>query len=220
MKNEKENSRKQDGFLWIALGLLLIAAALFLASYNLYEDQKAASQSQQVLLELLEEMRNLPTEDEADTSEESTEPELVYPDYVLNPYMDMPTVEVEGNDFIGVLAIPDLELEVPVMSQWSYPHLKIAPCRYSGSAYLDDMVIAAHNYTRHFGRLKELSGGETVTFTDVDGNVFTYEVALVETLMPTEVEEMESGDWNLTLFTCTIGGSYRVTVRCDRITEP
>ena len=32
MKNEKENSRKQEGFLWITLGLLLIAAALFITA--------------------------------------------------------------------------------------------------------------------------------------------------------------------------------------------
>lgn len=204
--------QSKKGLPLIVTGLLLVAAALFLTVFNLYEEQKAAKLSMAALLELPEEMRNhLPTED---ATEEPTE--LVYPDYVLNPYMDMPTVEADGHDYIGVLAIPALELELPVMSKWSYPNLKIAPCRYVGSAYLDDMVIAAHNYTRHFGRLKELSGGETVTFTDADGNVFTYEVALVETLMPTDIEEMENGGWDLTLFTCTIGGSYRVTVRCVR----
>lgn len=210
--------KSKKGLPLIATGLLLVVAALFLTVFNLYEEQKAAQLSMAVLRELPEEMRNhLPIED---TTEDSAEADLVYPDYVLNPNMDMPAVEVDGHDYIGVLEIPALELELPVMSTWSYPNLKIAPCRYTGSAYLDDMVIAAHNYSQHFGRLKELSGGETVIFTDADGNVFTYEVALVETLMPTDIEEMESGEWDLTLFTCTIGGSYRVTVRCDRITEP
>ena len=206
--------KRKKGLPLIVTGLLLVAAALFLTVFNLYEAQKAARLSMAVLQELPENMRNhLPTEDRAGS-------EPVYPDYVLDPNMDMPTVAVDGHDYIGVLEIPALELELPVMSTWSYPNLKIAPCRYSGSAYLDDMVIAAHNYSQHFGRLKELSGGETVIFTDADGNVFTYEVALVETLMPTDIDEMESGEWDLTLFTCTIGGSYRVTVRCDRITEP
>lgn len=169
--------RSKKGLPLIVTGLLLVAAALFLTVFNLYEEQKAAQLSMAALLELPEEVRShLPAED---AEEEPTEPELVYPDYVLNPYMDMPTVEADGHDYIGVLAIPALELELPVMSAWSYPNLKIAPCRYAGSAYLDDMVIAAHNYTRHFGRLKELSGGETVTFTDADGNVFTYEVEQV-----------------------------------------
>jgi len=42
---------------------------------------------------------------------------------------------------------------------------------------------------------------------------------LVETLMPTDIKEMTSGEFDLTLFTCTVGGQYRVTVRCDRVDE-
>ena len=118
-----------------------------------------------------------------------------------------------------MLKIPAFGLELPVLSQWSYPNLRIAPCRYQGSAYTDDLVIAAHNYTSHFGNLKNLQEGDTVILTDMDDNVFTYKVALRETLMPTAVEEMSSGDWDLTLFTCTLGGSYRVTVRCERVRE-
>lgn len=206
MKNKK-------GLPLIFMGLLLVMAALFLIIYNLYDAWRAAVLAERVLLELSPEIQcTLPKEGE-------TDPELVFPDYVLNPYMEMPTVEVDGRDYIGVLEIPVLDLDLPVMSRWSYPNLKISPCRYTGSAYLNDMVIAAHNYTRHFGRLKELSEGETVIFTDVDGNVFTYEVALLETLMPADIEEMENSGWDLTLFTCTIGGSWRVTVRCALVPE-
>lgn len=208
MENKPE---KKKGTKLIFTGLLLIAAALFLAVFNWYEDKKAAEQSGKVLEELPAVMRN-----GIDKKEKPAESEPVVPDYLLNPEMEMPVTEVDGQEYIGVLKIPALELELPVMSEWSYPKLKIAPCRYTGSAYLDNLVIAAHNYTRHFGKLKNLTGGETVTFTDADGNVFTYEVALVETLNPTAVEEMESDDWDLSLFTCTLGGSYRVTVRCER----
>ncbi len=53
----------------------------------------------------------------------------------------------------------------------------------------------------------------------MDGNVFSYEVALLEILQPTDVDEMEGGDWDLTLFTCTVGGKSRVTARCERTDE-
>ena len=76
------------------------------------------------------------------------------------------------------------------------------------------MIILAHNYSTHFGTLKDLGIGDPVTFTDADGNVFRYEVLELETLMPSAIEKMESGDWDLTLFTCTVGGQSRVTVRC------
>lgn len=198
----------------MAGGLLLIAAALFLTGYNIWDERRALASSQGILLEMPAEIRYpLPA------TREGEDGELEIPDYILNPYMDMPTVEIEGREYIGVLEIPALDLELPVMSGWSYPDLKIAPCRYSGSVYQGNIVIAAHNYKRHFGELKSLKGGERVVFTDAAGNVFHYEVACLETLMPTAIEEMESGEWDLSLFTCTVGGSYRVTVRCELVTE-
>ena len=137
----------------------------------------------------------------------------VIPDYVLSPNMEMPVETINGIDFIGVLRIPALELELPIISEWNYPNLKAAPCRYSGSAYLNNMIICAHNYSSHFGKLKNLSEEDIATFTDMAGNVFIYKMVERETLNPTDIEEMEDGDWDLTLFTCTVGGKTRVTIR-------
>jgi sortase A len=39
-------------------------------------------------------------------------------------------------------------------------------------------------------------------------------VAEIEQLSPIEVKAMEESGYPLTLFTCTVGGSYRVAVRC------
>ena len=136
------------------------------------------------------------------------------PAFVRYPDMEMPTKEIDGETYIGVVEIPSLELSLPVMSDWSYPQLKKAPCRYVGSVYSHDVVICGHNYDRHFGRLKELVPGDEVRFTDMDGNVLRYSVCAVEQLAKTAVEEMQTGDWDLTLFTCTKGGVMRVTVRC------
>ena len=93
--------------------------------------------------------------------------------------------------------------------------MKTAPCRYSGSAYLNNLIICGHNYTSHFGTLKNLSEGDLATFTDMDGNVFTYKMVERETLLPTSIDAMESGEWDLTLFTCTVGGQSRVTIRFE-----
>ena len=56
-----------------------------------------------------------------------------------------------------------------------------------------------------------------MAFTDVAGNRFVYAVSLVEQLPGTAIQEMEAGDWDLTLFTCDAGGTARVTVRCERV---
>ena len=122
---------------------------------------------------------------------------------------------IDGYLCIGCLSIPSLGLELPVMSDWSYPQLKLSPCRYSGSTGTGDLVICAHNYARHFGKLKTLSEGAEVYFTDMDGMTRRYEVAAVEILPPTDLENMTAGEYDLTLFTCTYGGQSRVTVRCD-----
>lgn len=139
------------------------------------------------------------------------------PEYVRFPEMEMPVVEVEGNSYVCTLRIPELGLELPVMSDWSYPQLKIAPCRYQGSAYQNDLIIIAHNYASHFGHLKELLPGAEVTVTDMAGNLFCYAVAETEILAPHQVEALENTDYPLTLLTCTLGGRTRVTVRCEKV---
>ena len=136
------------------------------------------------------------------------------PPFVRYPEMEMPTREIDGQTYIGMLEVPSLELSLPVISEWTYPRLKKAPCRYVGSVYSKDMVICGHNYDRHFGRLKDLAVGDEVRFTDMDGNVFFYSICGTEQLGKYAVEDMLAGEWDLTLFTCTKGGRMRVTVRC------
>ena len=111
---------------------------------------------------------------------------------------------------------PAIGIDLPVMSEWSYPRLKIAPCRQFGSSRTDDLVIAAHNYESHFGKLTSLTAGDSVTFTDMDGIVNEYVVNKVEVLDPHSVEEVEHSGYALVLYTCTYGGKTRVTVFCDR----
>ena len=190
-------------------GLLLMAAALLLTGYNLWDEQRAGETASRVL-------EQMPvTTEKPEPSPDPDEQEI--PDYILNPDMEMPTIEIDGNDYIGTLDIPALGLSLPVMSDWSYPNLKTAPCRYAGTAYKSGFVIAAHNYRRHFGPLNSLTPGSRVTFTDADGNVFAYDVAEIQVLKPTAIEEMVSGEWDLSLFTCTLGGQTRLTVRCEKI---
>ena len=68
-------------------------------------------------------------------------------------------------------------------------------------------------------KLSNLQEGDIITFTDAVGNEFTYSVAGIEILQPEEVDDMTSGQWPLTLFTCTYGGASRVTVRCEKENE-
>lgn len=200
MKNKK-------GVLLISCGLVLIAVSLCMVGFNLYESTKAAKSVEEINAKI-------------DIPQNKTAVEQ--PLYITHPDIEMPTKEIDGNSYIGVLEIPSLELNLPVISQWSDTTLKIAPSRYAGSAYTDDMVIAAHAYRRHFGQIRQLNTGDSVIFTDIDGNRFEYTVSFTEILPSDGVEDMLAGQWDLTMFTCTVDASNRVTVRCTskNQTEP
>lgn len=215
--------KNKQGSLLIFGGLLLMAAALSLMAYNLYDEYKAQESSAEAVGTLEEFLLESIGEDsgqlETAGGQLAGDAEIQVPGYILNPEMEMPTQTIKGREYIGVLDIPVVKLHLPIISTWSYPNLKAAPCRYGGSAYTNSLIIAGHNYLSHFAKLKSLGIGEKVFFTDMEGTVFRYEVVELETLKPTAVDEMTSGEWDLTLFTCTYGGSYRMTVRCERTDE-
>lgn len=193
---------KQKGNALISFGALLLGASLIWSGYNLWNSYHAGESARKTAVQLDAFIAN------ADES---------FPEYVLYPNMDMPVQMIDGKEYVGVLSIPALDLYLPVLNEWSYENLKIAPSRYSGSAYLDNIVLCAHNYNTHFGRIRNLNIGDSIEFTDMDGHVFRYQVINIEILKSNDVELMKSGNWDMTLFTCTIGGETRITVRCERI---
>lgn len=205
----------KKGKILIAGGLLLIAAALFLTAHNIYEAMHAGDEAEMIRKTLEQEIRKNVEAGAADREETDVQEMAEMPLYEQYPDMEMPVEVIDGWEYIGVLEISALDLVLPVMSEWSYPALRKAPCRYKGSAYSHDLILAGHNYSSHFGNLKTLALGDEIVFTDVLGNRFVYELADREELPGTAVEDMEAGDWDLTLFTCTLGGRSRVTLRCE-----
>lgn len=192
----------------MVLGGILVLAALSLFLWNSLEDSAAGASVERILPRIRQQIEAPPTM----PAGEEVSP--TFPD----PYdPTMTEVEIDGYAYIGYLSIPAVGLELPIMSEWDYARLKIAPCRYSGSTKTDNLVICAHNFDRHFGPIRNLSPGDTIYFTDMDGSVWHYEVDAVDILAPTQVEDMTAGDYDLTLFTCTYGGATRVTVRCERV---
>lgn len=193
------NKGKRTGKIIMLIGALFVLASLALTFYNSYEESRAEKLSNEVLGQL----------DMAQVTQSQS-----LPDYVVNPEISLPKKEVDGNDYVGTVSIPKLNVNLPVMAEWSYDNFKISPCVYEGTPYKNNLIICAHNYRKHFGSLKNLEQGDKVTFKDMDGNVFDYEVMYTEILDNNAVEEMSAGQWDLTLFTCTYGGATRVTVRC------
>lgn len=189
--------RRKAGNILMILGALLIAGALALFLWNRREASRAGQAAARVVPILIEAM-----EEQSGVT--------------VGPGTDSAVTLTDGYEYIGILTIPALELELPVMSTWSYAQLKLSPCCYSGAVATGDLVISGHNYEQHFGKLKYLYEGDEIYFTDMNGVTYAYTVAEVDVLEPTAIEEMTSGEFPLTLFTCTYNGKSRVTVRCNR----
>ena len=187
--------RKWMGVICVFLGVCCILSSVGFVAYNRWENENAEDIAQ----DLLEDIQSII---------EEKQPEQSLP-------AEMATVKVDGYECIGILSIPVLDLELPVLTDWSYAKLKKAPCHYYGTYYEKDFVIAAHNYKAHFGRLSELQAGDVVVFTDVSGTAHYYEVVLIETLPKNATQEMITSGFDLSLYTCTPGGASRVTVRCN-----
>ena len=202
---ETEHGKKKAaagiGLACMILGVLMVTASLGLFIYNQWDACRAQEASAKVLTALTAKEPESPAEEAPQKRER-----------------EMTEVNIDGYDYIGYVSVPSQNLELPVMSKWSYEGLKIAPGRYSGSVFTGNLVIAGHNYPRHFRPIRQLAEGEEVDFTDMDGEVWIYEVSNVETLQPTQIEEMitaaQESVWDLTLFTCSAGGSTRCAVRC------
>ena len=188
------------------LGVVCILTSIGFVIYNRWEDKNA----EEIAQDLLGGVQSIIDE---------KQPEQPLPDDPEKIPTEMATVEVNGYDCIGILSVPVLDLELPVLTDWSYAKLKKAPCHYYGTYYEKDFVIAAHNYESHFGRLPELLAGDIVIFTDVNGVVYYYEVVLLETLPKDATKEMITSGFDLSLYTCTPGGANRVTVRCNAVED-
>ena len=144
------------------------------------------------------------------------------------PAVDLAAYDV-GDEIIGVLEIPTMELTMPVYLGASDAHLA------AGAAVLGNTsapiggdntncVIAGHrgwrgaDYFRHIDRLQ---AGDTVTLTNL-WETLTYTVADIRIIQPHEVDKIkiQQGRDLLTLLTChpyASGGRQRFVVYCEKL---
>ena len=192
---------KKVGSLLMLLGAALLSAALLLLVYNVVENKRANEAAQSALPAVQE---TIASRSQAATADSGHEP--------------MMAVTVAGNGYIGVLSLPQLGLELPVLSEWSYPNLDIGPCRHFGATETNDLVIAGHDYSMHFGGLPNLTIGAPVRFTDMNGGVYYYKVGTMEVIPGDAGDYVKNSGWDLVLYTCTYSGRERVMVGANRVT--
>lgn len=194
--------RQKRGWLLVFLGLCMVITSMLM--HMTQERQDAiAGENAQILLQQLQ-LNRLPLSQPDPPAQEAVS---------AKPAEDMAEKDYLGYSMIGTLRIPDLDMELPILSSWSYALLDVAPCRYSGSLPGKDMILMGHNYKSHFTPLHHITEGTAVEFEDVNGIVSRFTVAKTEILYEGHPEKLES-EYPLSLFTCTAGGQNRLIVRC------
>ena len=203
---QAREKRLSAGRVLVLLGVLLLLGAAGLYGYNQWVDYQAGVESETAVLTLVEEIqsREVVIQEVPQAEEGPSEAQLK-------------VAELDGAYYMGVLTIPSLGKILPIQSDWSMSQLKRSPCRYSGSIAEGELVIAGHNYKKHFSGLATLKQGDSIVFTDLEGNQIFYEVREIYTVAATDIDGMVNSGYDLSLFTCNYGGKARVTVRCDRV---
>ena len=230
-------SKKVRGWLCIAMGVIMLAAAGTIYMLQEKQDQMAGKNSEILLEKMREEIlygygtnvhpisTPAPThtatpvpEIEPEPSEPPAEVEEAPPVESAEP--ELPVMELYGYELMGILTAPSVEVELPILGDWNYELLQIAPCRYSGSVAGEDLILLGHNFKSHFDSLKNIAVDDPVEFLSADGELHKYTVAEIELLHKTDVDKLERDEYALTFFTCTRGGEHRLVIRCVPVEEP
>lgn len=173
-------------------GLAIFACGAGLYIYNNMESNKIAEDN-------LETVTEIETIMEEETDEE-----------------EISAITVDGNRYIGIIYIPILDnLALPVLEECTDSNLKISICKYAGSPDEGNLVIGGHRYKSTFAKLADLEEGNIVYYKEASGDVYKYKLKEVEILDPSDVYELQTGDWDLTLFTCTYDNRQREAYRFE-----
>ena len=125
----------------------------------------------------------------------------------------MPILSVDKTDFVGVLEMPQYESALPVAADWG--RLTKHPCRFNGSIYDGTMQIGATSQKGQYDFYREISVGDTIIFTDVEGNRYTYTVANLQYESHANQTTLNREESALTLFIKNVYAFEYLIVFCD-----
>lgn len=196
----KNKRKKRLGIVLIAIGFSLLAVSVSIIGSNIHRENESFNSAEKTLTELKKYITANSESENKKTDEE---------------------IEIDGSKYIGIISIPKLNVELPVVKNFSYDDLEKSPCRYYGSVKENDLVIAAHNYKNFFSGIDTLNSDDKIIFTQCDGSVHVYGVSYTEVLNGYQSDKMldKKDDWDLTLFTCDWSGYSRITVRAIEISN-
>lgn len=128
-----------------------------------------------------------------------------------------------GNEYeyIGRIVIPKINVDYPILANWSVELLKVSICKFHGSNpnEVGNLCLVGHNYRnkRFFSKIPTLEIGDIVQITDLSERTIDYEVYDIHTVIPDNIDDTTQktgGKREVTLITCTNDSQQRVIVKC------
>ena len=125
---------------------------------------------------------------------------------------EMPSLQVDGTDYVCLLEVPSRGVLLPVKNEWQKNNLS-TPCRFYGSIYDGTLILGGSGKEGQFDFCAELELGDKITVTDMQGTEFYCRAERIDRSKTAEFEVLESGDYPLTLFVRDRYDGY-IIVRC------
>ena len=130
-----------------------------------------------------------------------------------------------GDDsIIGIISIPKIKLEYPILDKTTKDNMRISITRFSGGDVNKNgnLALAGHNNYdgTMFGKNKQLVIGDKIYLTDLQKNTVEYEIKSIFKTDPNDVSILETQDKEkkeLTLITCTNGNKERLIIKAEEV---
>ena len=180
----------------ILVGICLLVGAIVILAlwrWNINNSEKRAQYYVNTLQELIPDPQNAALEERRDNT--------------------MSVLSVDGMDFVGIIEIPHYDSSLPVGAAWGKS--SEYPCRFSGSVYDGTMQIGATTQKGQYNFYRELSVGDTVVYTDMEGNRYTFAVTSLRYEKHVDQATLQREDAPLTLFIKNIYSFEYLIVFCD-----
>lgn len=134
--------------------------------------------------------------------------------------------EIKGYKVIGIVNIPKIGIEYPILEKTNTDSLKLSITKFWGNKVnqIGNVVLAGHNYfsDKMFGKINQLQNGDIIELTDKQRVTIKYQIFKTYIVDPNDISCILAENENsreVTLITCTNGNKERFIVKAREFKE-
>lgn len=212
------------------LSVFLLCALSSYAIYAEYDRNKSEEVSKEILQEISFQDSKKVIDEEVivvrlnaiPDEQNATSTQVVQIEQQINVPEEQKLTASDGTVYytIGVINIPSINVNYPILSTYTDELLKIAPCKFHGPNpnEVGNLCIAGHNYknSKFFSKVPTLELGDKIEITDLSGRMLTYTIYDKFIVNPDELEctsQLTNGKKEITLITCTNDNKQRHIIK-------